>query len=101
MGKASKLKKIRRIALQMPVINTHRIVGEKVSGHDVLESGVKEVEGKPVDHRLNYRKKKSIEVPLNHNKNMKRLYNKLGVNAVQGYINAVIQYQKQHDAKTD
>lgn len=94
MGKAAKFKKIRRIASQLPVINTKSVIGSVVDGSELIKSGIKEVEGKKVDPELNYRKKQSVSIPLNHNKKMKKLYNMGGVAGVNMYIKAVQQYQQ-------
>lgn len=89
MGKKSKLKKIRRIASQLPVIKTYRVKGERMKGEELMTHGVKEVEEKPVDANAIYKKKTVIEVPLNHNRKMKQLYNQYGAAGVNGYIQAV------------
>lgn len=90
MGKASKFKRIRKIASQMPVIEVTRPLGEKVTGSDVIKSGVKELkDGTAIDPHGNYKRNVPVKVPLNHNKNMKRLYNKGGAAAVGSYIGAV------------
>jgi hypothetical protein len=95
MGKKAKLKKIRRIASQLPVVKTKAFIGEKVTGADLEKEGVKEVEGKPVEILANYRKKKTVIVPLNHNRKMKQLYNRMGVGGVNAYISAVMRHAKQ------
>jgi hypothetical protein len=99
MGKKAKLKKIRRLASQMPVINVPRVIGERVGGHTVLVSGVKEVDGQPVSAMKDYVRKNVIETPLNHNRQMKKLYNKHGVRGVNTYINAVVQHVQKQKAK--
>jgi uncharacterized protein YccT (UPF0319 family) len=94
MGKASKLKQIRKIASQMPSINTSRRVGEIVTGNTLLSIGVKEVNGKAVSSSQNYRKVTSVQSPINHTRTMKKLYNKLGAEGVRGYVAAVNDYIK-------
>jgi uncharacterized protein YccT (UPF0319 family) len=94
MGKKSKFKKIRRIASQMPLINTHKIEKERVAGAEVIASGVTEVDGKPVEAKENYIRRKAVPVPINHNRQMKRLYNKHGAAGVGMYIGAVNKYME-------
>jgi len=94
MGKKAKLKKIRRIASQLPVINKRVVIGEIISGEDLIKDGVKEIEGKPVDPKGQYKRKKVVRGILNHNKKMKQLYNKGGVPMVNGYINAAMAIAK-------
>lgn len=94
MGKKSKFKKIRRIASQLPVINQRRVVGERVSGEELIKEGVKEVQGKPVQPLDQYKKKKVVVGFLNHNRKMKQLFNKGGAPLVNSYIKAVMAYSK-------
>jgi hypothetical protein len=89
MGKKAKLKKIRRLASQMPVIQTETVVTDSVYGFELLRDGIKEVQGKPVDPKQEYRRKKGIPVAVNHNRQMKRLYNQIGLKGVAMYANAV------------
>jgi hypothetical protein len=89
MGKKAKLKKIRRMASQMPVINVGHVQGSTVHGGELLKRGVKEVEGKPVGNLQNYREKKVVPQAVNHNRQMKRLYNQQGVKGVIMYAQAV------------
>lgn len=95
MGKKAKFKKIRRLANQLPEINTKIIVGETLTGSQVVYDGVSEIDGKPVNHAAFYKKKRIVEKPLNHNRKMKKMYNKYGAAGVNHYANAVIQYAKQ------
>jgi hypothetical protein len=89
MGKKAKLKQIRRIAAQMPEIQTRKVVGEKLLGAELYKSGVEEVEGKAVNPDILYSKKSIVEAPLNHNRKMKQLYNKYGKAGVNAYIQLV------------
>ena len=91
MGKAAKLKKLRKLAMAMPAIHTKRVIGEKVQGGDLTETAV---EGKPVDIDAWYRRKHLIEVPLNHNRNLKKAYKKAGMQGAAQYANAVAAYVK-------
>jgi hypothetical protein len=92
MGKKAKLKKIRKIAAQMPRVMVGHVQGERVSGAELFKSGVEEVEGSPVDVDATYKKKNVVAVPLNHNRKMKQMYNKQGVKGVSAYIQAVNRY---------
>jgi hypothetical protein len=96
MGKKSKIKQIRRIASQMPVINQKKIVKELVPGSEAIKSGVKEVDGKPVDEHRFYEKKYAVAVPVNHNRQMKKLYNKMGGKGVGLYMSAVQKFSEQN-----
>jgi hypothetical protein len=99
MGKKSKFKKFSRIAASMPIIKTKRVVGSKIDGESLIISGVKEVEGKPVDLKATYRKKELVSAPMNHKKNMKKLYYMHGINGVKNYMQAVNSYAQRTASK--
>ena len=99
MGKKAKFKKIRRIASAMPVINTRQRVGSIVDGETLIKRGVKEVKGEAVMANKDYRETKTVAVPLNHYKKMKKLYYISGGYGVAGYINAVKQIQQKTASK--
>ena len=99
MGKKAKFKKIRSLASAMPVINSRAITGvEVVSGGDVLKSGIKEVGGQPINPDKIYKKKIVGNVPINHNRNMKKQYYKNGVAGVNGYVQAVQRFVSSRQA---
>lgn len=103
MGKKAKLKKIRRIASQMPVVNVAHVQGAVVNGAELLKRGVTEVEGKPVQTLQTYREKTAVAAPVNHNRQMKKLYNKHGVAGVRMYVQAInkfVEAKKEKDATT-
>jgi hypothetical protein len=89
MGKAAKFKRLRKLAAQLPQINTRAVVGERISGKELMGLE-KDAKGNPIDSRLTYTRKKIVTVPLNHHKKMKQFYNKYGTDGVKGYIAAVI-----------
>lgn len=97
MGKASKLKKIRKLAAQLPAINTYGVSadGEIITGADLLNENVKEVRGNKVELTDKFVRRKKIEVQINHNRRMKQMYNKYGLRGVAGYANAVVNFVKQ------
>jgi len=100
MGKASKLKKIRKLATMLPPIPIQRVMGEAVHGITMIKEGVEKLkDGTAVDPDKMYSKKKLVPAQLNHNKKMKTLYNKMGVGGVNGYIQAVKQWEKEQKAK--
>lgn len=93
MGKAAKFKKLRRLASHLPAINRKQVIGEIVHGYQLKE---KEVDGREVVPAALYKRKKVIEVPLNHNRHLKNAYKKAGMQGAAQYANAVAAYVKQH-----
>lgn len=96
MGKSAKFKKLRRLALQLPAIETKRVVGEKILGQDVKDTEIPE--GMKINPLLTYRRKKLVTVPLNHSRNLKRAYMKQGMQGAAMYSNAVNAYVKSKTA---
>ena len=93
MGKAAKFKKLRKLASQLPAINTKQVIGERLSGKELM--GIeKDGEGNAIDSRLTYRQKKLITVPLNHNRKLKQAYKNAGMKGAAMYANAVLNYTK-------
>lgn len=101
MGKKSKLKKIRRLASQMPIINVNHMQGSRVDGATLLKEGVEKVGDKPVENLQIYRKKAIIKKPVNHNRQMKKLYNKHGIAGVNSYAMAVVRHVQAQKAKAN
>jgi hypothetical protein len=98
MGKKLKLKAMRRIAREMPAMEQNITVGVKVSGKELIEKGVREVQGQPVMGSAKYRAMQKQAFPLNHYRQMKKLYNSDGKAGVGAYINAVAQHQNKQAA---
>lgn len=99
MGKAAKFKKLRKLAAQLPIITTKAVIGRKVTGAELLKRGITEVNGRKVAEESNYTgwtEKRTVQVPLNHNKKMKQFYNKFGMEGVKGYVAAVIDTHENH-----
>ena len=95
MGKKSKLKKIRKIAAEMPVIYRKAVIGSLVKGNEVTEEQL----GEPVNPEAIYRQKETKAVPMNHYRRMKALYNKMGPSGVGAYYRAVEDYKVQKTMK--
>lgn len=90
MGKAQKLKIIRKAALLLPAATTTTIQKSSVSGRDLIDSGVKQDKyGAEIKGNRRYIKRQPIEVPVNHNRQMKRLYNQHGMAGAVAYANQV------------
>lgn len=95
MGKAAKLKQLRRIASQLPAIQTKQKVSEKILGSHIIDTK-EDKDGKPIDPRQLYRRQRIEEVPLNHYKKMKQNYNKAGMAGAAHYAKSVVEYAKQN-----
>jgi len=88
----------------MPVIGFNSIKGETVDGKELYDDGIKEVDGKPVDPSLKYRKKIVVQKTLNHYRKMKKMYNQHGMGGANAYaiaVNNYIQKNKNEAKETD
>jgi hypothetical protein len=99
MGKASKFKKIRKAAAQLPKLQRMAKIGSAVDASELIEQGISTVNDEPVLPGKKYRKVQSVPVQMNHNKIMKRAYNKYGKSGVIGYIQQVNNFAKQQSTK--
>lgn len=82
MGKKARLKQIRKIASQLPVIKIPVVKGSIVDTDNGL-----------------MRKKELGEAFVNHNRRMKSFYNQYGVMGVVGYVNSVKRFVNQATKK--
>jgi hypothetical protein len=89
MGKASKLKQIRKAPKGLPALERKTVVGINVTGAELIKGGVITVKEKEVDEKEMYHAKRTVRLPVNHARSMKKLYNKYDTKGVNGYINAV------------
>lgn len=94
MGKKSKFKQIRRMAEQIPAIPSSARVKVQKTGMELLKEGIKEADGKPINPLGRYYQSKKVAVPTNHNRKMKKLYNKSGHAGVKAYLNDTTEYLK-------
>jgi hypothetical protein len=89
MGKKSKFKAIKRLAAQLPAMTVQSLVTTRLTGAEVLESGVTEVNGHRVWQHGTYIRKSREAVEVNHVEQMKKMYYKHKVAGVRGYVSAV------------
>lgn len=103
MGKASKFKKIRKLASSLPAINTKAMLGIRLKGSDLINEGLLTLGTHEIKEDIipenDYKSVKQIEVPLNHNKKMKQAYQKYGMNGVNQYVNSIFQFVNMHQPK--
>lgn len=98
MGKAAKLKRLRKAANDLPVVNRQmQVPGELVRGRELIEKGIDKLpDGTELEPSLMYRQGKIIEVPLNHYSTLKKAYNKGGNAHAGAYAKAVLDHVKEH-----
>jgi len=99
MGKKSKLKAIKKMAALMPTIETVKKVGTVVSGSELIEKGVVSIadESVPVLPNHKYKKQEFKKVPVNHEKEMKRVYNRYGAAGVKQYAIEAARYVERQE----
>ena len=98
MGKKSKLKAIRRLAVVMPEVQEIRKVGKTLMGHEILDNPKKynvpvDSNGKFIDPKREYKLIEPKIVHVNHARRMKQIYNKFGSAGIKAYVTSL---QDQH-----
>ncbi len=94
--KKKMVKKLRRIANQMPVINVvKRSESKTISGKDAIAEGITKLkDGSEIDADKKYSKSTPVIQPQNHLRAMKKLLKQKGIAGVNGYIQAVVNHTK-------
>lgn len=85
MGKAAKLKQLRRLASQMPVITTGQNIHVLLKGRNIHAQ--KDKDGKEIEPEKVYSGEKNI--PVNHYKKMKQNFYKAGMAGAAVYSKSV------------
>jgi hypothetical protein len=85
MGKAGIHKMIRDWAKDLPIAQKPVMNTTKHFGKELIDAGVTEVAGKPVKAAVQYSHTGKIQIPVNHEREMKRIYNDHGLPGVKRY----------------
>ncbi len=102
MGKAKQLKIIRRAAAALPAMSIERMVSEVLPGSELIANGMIETkEGALVEPGKKYRFFHPQPVPIDHAKEMKKMYLKHGGNGVVAYVKAAKRKEAQLKAEYD
>lgn len=94
MGKSAKLKKIRRLVATMPAVSINKTFREVLTGRELVNDGIDSVKGESIKAGGRYIKSSVKPAPLDHEKQMKRIYSKHGMAGVVGYMDAIDNHVK-------
>lgn len=94
MGRAKKIKELRKIARKIPAITSGAYAKEILTGGQLFEKGIKTVEGKPVVGGKEYVQNIPVRIPVNHHRNLKKEFFKNGKAGVMGYLHSVEHFIK-------
>jgi hypothetical protein len=90
MGRKSTLKKIKRLADTMTPLKQIAYENVDKRGSELIAMGItKLTDGTPVDPVKKYTQHRPKEIPVNHNRKMKKLHRQYGLAGIKGYIQAV------------
>lgn len=90
MGKASRLKGLKRVAETLPVIMRQSCEVHYVTGKELLDQGHTEIKpGEPVIPKGKYRQRMPVMIAINHTRNLKKICGKYGAAGLNAYISAV------------
>ena len=101
MGKNKNLKKLRKYSALLPVINTYSTEKHLVKGSEMIFNGQTELEnGEKIMPEEMYLCNMPVISPINHNRRMKEMYNKMGTIGAMHYIAAVREYSLKEKSST-
>jgi hypothetical protein len=91
LGKAAKLKKINRVAREMPIVKRNTIETHFVKGDELIASyGTNKMpNGEIIDPEKVYRQQMPVIAEVNHKRKMKRMFNQYGYDGIVMYMQAV------------
>lgn len=92
MGKASRNKQFRKIARDLPELS--QVITEKdaISGAELIKQGVlQDKQGNPILPSKQYTRHRQVvsDSPLNHARQLRKAYQRMGRTGIFGYIDAV------------
>ena len=87
-------KQIEAIAGKLPLIMRSTTERHFVKGAELIADDQHEVEGKRVHPEATYVNRLPVQIAINHKRAMKKMFKKYKGAGVQGYINAVRDYQQ-------
>lgn len=91
MGKKAKLKLIKRLANNMPLINQSSHEQHLITGAEILEWGtVKEIDGKPIDPAKKYLWNYPVLMIQNNRRQMKRAFIRNGVKGIENLLDQTL-----------
>ena len=92
MGKQKHIKLIRKLAESLPPMTGQKMQGMTVTGGELIENGIEKLkDGSPViiGQLYKYGEQVAVTVQINHERQMKRLYDNGGMPAVVAYAEQV------------
>lgn len=95
MGKKARLKAIKSMAKNMPLIMTQTHEKQLLKGSEILEWGtVNEIDGKPIDPNKLYLYHSPLQLARNHGRRFKKAWLKDGQEGIRAYMNGVLDIVK-------
>ena len=92
MGKKAKLKAIKRLAANVPLINEATNEKHFYKGSEILEWGtITEIDGKPIDPSKIYQYNYPVLMIQNKQRRLKRAYLKHGIEGVKHFHNKTVE----------
>lgn len=102
MNKISKKieKELRLLAIQLPITYREQTVLRVRYGQALLNEGIKEVGGKPVDPDAKYSVKVADKVPISNRKRLFKIYERDGMEGVRAYVDGVLEVNRPQNVGT-
>lgn len=95
MGKKARLKAIKNLAANIPLINESTHENHLVLGSEILEWGtITEIDGKLIDPEKKYMYQFPVNIVQNNRRRMKRAYLKNGEAGIRHYLQQTLEIAK-------
>jgi hypothetical protein len=95
MGKKARLKAIKNLAANMPMINEHTNEKHELFGSEILSWGtIKEIDGKPIDPDKKYLYNFPVMMIQNNRRRMKKAFLKGGEEGIKHYLQQTLNVVK-------
>lgn len=99
MGKKSRMKKLGRIAADLPVIHQQTCYKEKCKGEELIADGIQLANKEKVNPNGDYVKRVPTSIPVSHKRRIKKMFAKHGDAGVAAYVNAVDDFVQKAEVK--
>jgi hypothetical protein len=97
MGKKARLKVIKKLANNLPLINQVSTEPHLLSGAEILEWGtITEIDGKPIDPEKKYLHHYPVLMVQNNRRGMKRAFLRNGVEGVKQFLGNISKTVENH-----
>ena len=89
---------LRQIAASMPIVMRHTSEKQIMTGEELLQDEIYEVEGEKVDPAKTYVFHAPVQIAINHYRKLKKMYKKHGIPGIKMYCTEIYRIEKSASA---